>query len=766
VRYPAQEDVVTRRLDGSLVRVLVEQGLVVAALLQRIVDKHPFDHAAVCTLLLESNALSVDALRKAHALAWHVDLADIPNEPDSQAVACLPESMARTLGVVPLRLVDQALLVATSTPVDQTLLDELGVLLQRKVRPLPLLEVDVWRAFEQAYGATAAPRFRALLSTHALPMRAGDVLHPPVGDDEAAPSWDFSEALAHLASASTRDDVARVACRYAHQMLPFAAMFGVRQGACAGWLRLGRCTGEQFEAVTLPVPVGSFLQVALASPSPWVGRLADVQGNSTLLGWLGRPRAQTTFAMPIPVGGRVVAMLYADSGARGRTITDVAMLVSFASRIGPALERVVRDQRANKPSLMHEAASTMQSVPATHVEVAVNSTRPLPLAADEKAFIVDDKPSVWHFALTQTIEQGLQGGEADDDEPLYDEPTPIIRRVIDDNGWDDVQLSDLDWPTQPVTSSPMHEVPAASTVPVIVPAVLTAAPSLSRLVDDLHSTDDTIVHRAQLELVRAGGAAVPFLTDRFPGRLRADPFDAREHARTPAQLSSLLEVIAGIGKLALQAAIPHIDSRYPAHRYAAVVCFVAVPDARAIDLLRSRLHDPERRIRALALEALMPFLAHPRFESLLHHLRERLQGPLVESRERALELLGRFRDVGAVPSMMGLVAHPQLGSVARDSLRAITLQDFGAKPKAWDKWWQKAKKRTRIDWLLEGLLSDELELREASVRELAAIVGSDFGYRADGEQRDRERACAVFMQWWIDNRPTMQARVAVAHTPP
>jgi hypothetical protein len=273
------------------------------------------------------------------------------------------------------------------------------------------------------------------------------------------------------------------------------------------------------------------------------------------------------------------------------------------------------------------------------------------------------------------------------------------------------------------------------------------------------------VRRSIQELIRRGAGCVPQLIERFPGRLRIDPFDpATATSRTPAQLSSVIEVVVGLGKAGLDAAIPHIESRYPAHRYAAVACFVATPDPRSIDLLRTRLHDPERRIRALALEALMPFLAHPRFEGLLIHLRERLHSPLHESRERALDLLGRFRDVGSVPAMIALVGHPDLGAAAREALRAVTLQDFGAKVKLWDRWWQKAKKKTRIDWLLEGLLSEELVLRELAHRELSSVASSDFGYRADADAKDRQRAASVFFQWWLDTRPSQLRQVAM-HTP-
>ena len=285
------------------------------------------------------------------------------------------------------------------------------------------------------------------------------------------------------------------------------------------------------------------------------------------------------------------------------------------------------------------------------------------------------------------------------------------------------------------------------------------------LVELLFAGDDDLVARASRELVSRGLAAVPALGERFPGRLRVDPFDPGENVRTTAALGPLVDVLGRLGNDGLDAAVTHVDSRYPAHRFAAVLLFALTPDSRAMDLLRSRLHDAEPRVQRLAAEALMPFLAHPRFETLLVHLRERAAATTkpypVEARRRATELLGEFRDVGAIPLLMTLLGFNEMQEPARHALRAITLQDFGARPKAWEKWWARAKKRSRLDWLLEALSSEELSLRSAAHRELADLAGDDFGYRADADKRARQRAVDVWVQWWAEEqRRAPQPRAA------
>jgi len=413
----------------------------------------------------------------------------------------------------------------------------------------------------------------------------------------------------------------------------------------------------------------------------------------------------------------------------------------------------------------------------------------------------------WRGALHATVEQGLQGGSVDDDDldweaVVYDPahaaeleggptaPAPKPKEALDFPTLSTSTLADLiddldapppvpadaalaDGPATDALSAPGAAPTGAASVEAALEASSSkvSAPLASQthkeLVELLFAGDDDVVARAGRELVSRGRAAVPALGERFPGRLRIDPFDPGDNVRSADRLGPLVDVLARLGHDGLDAAIPHVDSRYPAHRFAAVLLFAHTPDARAIDLLRNRLHDAEPRIQKLAAEALVPFLAHPRFETLLVHLRERTSATAkpypLEARRRAAELLGEFRDVGAVPLLVNMLAFPEMQEVARHALRATTLQDLGARPKPWEKWWQRAKKRSRIDWLIDGLQSEELSLRQLAHRELAALTGDDFGYRADCDKRARARAVEVWLQWWVaEQKQTSHPKAAAS----
>ena len=366
----------------------------------------------------------------------------------------------------------------------------------------------------------------------------------------------------------------------------------------------------------------------------------------------------------------------------------------------------------------------------------------------------------WHGALVDVVERGVQGG-------VDDAPAPIF--VDDEEGWENVVLDavhaaelaptrthappdddDDDEEPLPLTA---RKAPAATAAPVPAPPPTTTKPP-DVLVDELAARDPFTVAAARRDLMALGEKALPALTDRFPGRMLCDVFDPSRVVKRPEDVSPLLDVLHHLGPPGLDAGIPHLDSRYPAHRYAAVLLFAATPDVRAIELLRPRLGDQEPRIRELAAEALLPFVAHPRFEAVLAHLRERLHAPVLEARRRAAVLLGTFRDVGAVPDLIAMLDEKggELAHELRTALRPITLQDFGTRGKAWQRWWAKAKRKSRMDWLIDGLSSDDRDLRAQALVELEQLTGDSFGYKPDDPKKQRDRAVEVFQHWWKEER--------------
>jgi hypothetical protein len=384
----------------------------------------------------------------------------------------------------------------------------------------------------------------------------------------------------------------------------------------------------------------------------------------------------------------------------------------------------------------------------------------------------------WRGALVDTVSRGHQGGEAGAHEPV----------LAGEDGWEDVvldsaytaSLNKRTTPSAAAPSAPPPPPPPADEEPepvdtddgddgptadtrADVPASPPAAgppPDVKDLVEMLESLKLERIDEAKAGLIALGERALPALTERFPGRLLVDPFARDTNVETAADLGPMIEVLEQIGAPSLKVALAHLDSRFPAHRYAATFLFLLVPADSAIRLLRPRLHDHEPKIRTLAAAALSQFMAHPDFEGqVLHHLRERLTSPAVEARVRAIQLLGNFRDVGAVPALIPVVEEKNqaVAEVAREALGQITLQDFAYKGRAWKKWWEKARKRSRIEWLIDGLRSKERNIRFLASAELLAITEQDFGYHCDQPKREREQGAHRYEAWWDEQRRAMNA---------
>jgi hypothetical protein len=810
---------VAARVDTGLVKALLAEGpRVDNAALEAAVQQQAVHGGSLDTLLLEAGVVDEETLVRALSTTNLTDAVSLGRfvAPDPEAVAKLPRRMAIAMGLTPLHVDDDgALHVGCRSPLDQDLIAEVAGLLQRAIVAHVVPEVRLRQGLQAAYDHPLEERFVALLrrldAHHEAPT-----LPPPTAGDGVEPTvtWDLAEALAHLAAQESRDGIAGVVLAFARRFLPFAAVIGVRDGYAVGWMRQGACEGLQF-VQPLAIPRQSFLAGAIEAASPSLVSPEPVADNDAVFGWLGRRRPKTVLTVPIVVARRPIGALVADGGLRHRAPNEVAELTAFAARLGPAFEVLLRHRQtsalpAPPPLAVARGAATLDPTAATMLRPgtleldelpappplmlmpAVGEPLGMPIVesgsmpdddARERLFSLPDgsAPAAWRGALEATVEQGLQGGTVEDEQDweavVYDPLPAMTATTTTANPATTATAATMTTPATRAAERPTHDVdlpalsshvlqdlydpgrktPPSPPPPETIPP-LPALPTMSHaeLVELLFAGDETLVERAARELVHRGRATVSALEARFPGRLRVDPFDPGENVRNAARLGPLIDVLAQLGRDGLEGAVLYVESRYPAHRFAAVLLFTLTPDVRAIDLLRSRLHDAEPRIQRLATEALLPFLAHPRFESLLVHLRERAHGATrsypLETRRRATELLGEFRDVSAVPLLMGLLSSPDMQESAARALRAITLVDHGTRAKGWEKWWQRARKRSRIDWLIDGLAAEALELRLAAWRELTTLVGDDFGYRPEADKRARQRALTVWQQWWLDEQ--------------
>jgi hypothetical protein len=64
------------------------------------------------------------------------------------------------------------------------------------------------------------------------------------------------------------------------------------------------------------------------------------------------------------------------------------------------------------------------------------------------------------------------------------------------------------------------------------------------------------------------------------------------------------------------------------------------------------------------------------------------------------------------------------------------------------KWWDLHGSEHRIQWLIEGLRSNNRDVRFSSSQELTQLTGEYFGYYYDSGKKELERAVLQWEAWW------------------
>ncbi len=106
--------------------------------------------------------------------------------------------------------------------------------------------------------------------------------------------------------------------------------------------------------------------------------------------------------------------------------------------------------------------------------------------------------------------------------------------------------------------------------------------------------------------------------------------------------------------------------------------------------------------------------------------------------------MGVLHDRDGVDALINLAGSDDelCAQSAADALKEITRAGFGTDASAWTRWWARARELRRVEWLVEALDADDFDLRLAAIEELSRTFGDNFGYFADGPEREREGALA------------------------
>ncbi len=732
-------------MSEILAHALIEAHLVKANTLEEALKRQVLHGGSLDTNLLEVGALPeaglLRALAEAHAMPA-VGKDEIDEVPD-HIPRLFPLVFAETYRMVPYRLVGTNLGVLVQGPADEQLIARINERLRLTVKPAVTTEARLHYAMHHLYGTVLLPRYRDLLTKLDGELK-------PAASDAPMLSWGVAsasvprrqsdrrpivvaEVLGRLAAADHRDAIVDIILEVALGTFSFAAIFLVQGDQVRGWRSLDPEATRRVARIAVPVELPSVFQTIYATHGHYLGPLPTNSVNVRLIEEMGRQPPRTALLAPVPVGGKLAAILYADNGGRGVPSQRVASILLITHRAGMALESLIRRRKAASDKLLGAAPAAptggdlppVITPPMTDPAVAAVGdaasasppARASAAIAEASRYVpfadVDETPegsvSEWEDVLVETI-----GNEMADQAETRPRPKRGERETTPAVTWEDVIAEAVAAPSLTVV---------APSAPIEVAG--TQIDERALLFDSLDAADPEVWKPAIEKLLPLGAALDADLVQRFPGRLHLDPFAGQVQLPAFALCSGITALLFARGPAAAPLILQELENNDRLRRFFAIYFLYAVPYPPALELLARRLYDAEPRNRYLAADTLRNYRHLPGYRRILQSLRDHLKVPVFETQVATVQVLGQLRDPSAVPSLIPLVVSPReaLARAALSALTVICAQALGKDVTRWAEWWQSHFTKPREAWLLEGMRHADVEVRRVAAREFQLLTG-------------------------------------------
>jgi HEAT repeat protein len=380
-------------MSSRLAQYFVAQGLVAAPAVDEALKLQATQGGGLDTALLQlgmPEEMLLEALSQVSGLP-SIDLTGF--EPNPEVARLIPPKLAERLKVVPLSLEGNTLHVACAEPVPQAELNEVGFLLGKELAlwVAPELRLRDWMV--ALFGVRLSEREQRVLSTlkpghaHASgtpPVQVPTPVSAKVGPSDDTLSLDYVEQLAQSVSeepilldrprseeapiaapeqpawtladakdalnkaAYDREAIKDVALQYAMQTFEYAAAFAVIRGTAVGWDARGPgADPASVGQVSFPLDTPSIFRTVALARSSFVGPVPNDAMTQMILQSLGR-QSRAAFVAPVEVRGRLVGMLYADSGSRPLSQRGAADFGFFCQELSAAFQELILSRKQRK----------------------------------------------------------------------------------------------------------------------------------------------------------------------------------------------------------------------------------------------------------------------------------------------------------------------------------------------------------------------------------------------------------------------------------
>jgi hypothetical protein len=281
-----------------------------------------------------------DALARAHGVPA-IDLKALSRD----AVGLVPKKLAQRFKVFPCRLRGKTLFLGMVDPGDHAAVAHIGYSLGFIVRPLVVPEFRMVQLLHDFYEVAEHWRF--------TDTRAPA---PPVPEVR-----DPADAAARIDTAATRDEVVTAVLALGRCYFRRVIFFIVREPWILGWDGVGEGM-DRAKAAELQVPLDlpSVFQGVTRNRTMFVGRPGPEEANKAFLEAIGKKPGTTAAVFPVALRGRVVNLMWGDSGTAGAARRDLGQLLAHMQKIPHAYLRIIRTRIAEARREDKAAASAAE----------------------------------------------------------------------------------------------------------------------------------------------------------------------------------------------------------------------------------------------------------------------------------------------------------------------------------------------------------------------------------------------------------------------
>jgi hypothetical protein len=307
-------------------RVLRDRGVITERQLQEAIQHQVLYGGRLGTSLHELGFITEERLTDALARAKGVPAADL-RAVQPEALALVPKKLAQRFKVFPCRLRGRTLFLAMVDPGDHAAVAQIGFTLGCIVRPLVVPEFRMVQLLRDHYGVDDGWRY--------TDTRATTVAVPEVGDPAAA--------AARIDAAETRDEVVAAVLALGRCYFRRVVFFIVREPWVLGWDGTGEgMSRARASALRVPLDLPSVFRGVTRDRAMFVGRPGPEEANRAFLEAIGKKPGTTAAVFPVAVRGRVVNLVWGDSGSAGAARGDLGQLLAHMQRIPRAYLRIIR----------------------------------------------------------------------------------------------------------------------------------------------------------------------------------------------------------------------------------------------------------------------------------------------------------------------------------------------------------------------------------------------------------------------------------------